>query len=199
MRPDLGDRLRAVLRALEDVLIPAIPPEGKAAIEQARLCALSLRVIASQHDKAYPLAIAEVQLFAGLLAELQAAAGDALDPALAEQAQAATAFDWAAFRVPSQAELEETARDYRVLAAAIVDAATSSVDAALEDRIARVTIAHAARESQMRRTWMAASGVEPDPAALPEIDAVIASALRQSGPAGQTTAVSSTDRLPPAA
>lgn len=177
MAPDIGDRLGAVLRALEEVVIPGIDPANRPAIEQAKLCAMMVRIVQGQHDKAYHLAIAEVQQFAALLGQLRTAAGDALEPALAARIDAAVAADWASFRVPAQAGIEATARDYRELADAVVDAGDGIADRAVRDRIAAAVVAHSAGESMARRAWLAASGVEADPAALPTIDAVIASAI----------------------
>jgi hypothetical protein len=50
MNPSVDDRLASVVRAVTDVLVPALPPEAGLALEQAQLVVGHLQIIRAQLD-----------------------------------------------------------------------------------------------------------------------------------------------------
>ena len=174
MAPDIGTMVATMLRALEEVVLPAIDSANKPATQQARLCILNLKMIAAQHDKTYHLAVTELQLFAKLLRDLQVAASDAIEPILQKELDVAIKNELNTLRIPSTGLVESTTRSYREIADAVLESPGVLAHQELRRRIAEVVMKHCAKETLMRRAWNAPSGFESDPGALPSLDEVIA-------------------------
>jgi hypothetical protein len=169
-----------MLRALEEVILPAIDPAQKLAIEHTKLCITNLRMIAAQHDKAYQLAVAELRLFSALIVRLGAATAKVLEPTLRADLEQADAASWANFQVPATDHIESLTLRYRELAVAIIESPAVRADIETHQRVSAMVMAHSAEETLMRRAWMALSGVELNAASLPTIDEIIAPAIAAS-------------------
>ena len=177
MAPDIGQRIDTVLQALEDIVMPAIDPAQPAAREQLGYAMAALRLIVSQHDKAYSLAVMEVRLFARLLLQLDEAAGDALAPDLQRRLREAGAARVTDLQVPAQSRLDNLQREYREIADAVVAAISGGADADARMRITAIVIEHSFEETTMRRSWMAMPGVEADVSKLPSLDVIVNPAI----------------------
>ena len=66
MIPSLDDRLDSVVRALQEVVLPALPPDRALAIEQAHLSLAQLGLIRSQLDEAPAFERREAEAMIGL-------------------------------------------------------------------------------------------------------------------------------------
>ena len=81
IRPDI--QIQSMIKAMVDVVLPAVDPEHKMAQEQARLIIGTLRLIAKRLPLAYRYDCDELRryvAFACELGELMAEMGDAIDP-----------------------------------------------------------------------------------------------------------------------
>lgn len=177
MVPDIGQRLQAVIRALEETILPAIDPAQSTAVDQARLAILTLQLAARQHASTLHLALVELRQYAALLGELRATAGAALEPALRDALAQAAADPLATLRVPALDDIEQRTRAYRELADAVLESPALAVDDALWHRVAGCITEHAARETLQRRAWIAAPGTEMHPESLPSIADIVAPAI----------------------
>ena len=94
MIPDTDERLASVVRALTDVVLPALPPEAGLAMEQVQLSIGQLQILRSQLDSILSYEADELADATALGSELRGLAGDdagrALDDALAGAKTAAT-------------------------------------------------------------------------------------------------------------
>ena len=177
MAPDIGVRIATMLRALEEVILPAIDPEHKPAIQQVRLCILNLQMIAAQHDKAYHLAITELHMFAALMLRLHETARSIVEPDLCAHLDSAVADEMNNLRTPAFGRIEAATQRYRELADAILESPRLKANAVARQHVIEAVMAHSAEEAIMRRAWSALAGMESDPDALPSLDTIIASAI----------------------
>jgi hypothetical protein len=69
-------RIRSLIRAMQDVIIPSIAPDAQLAIEQAHLVCRHLELMLTQADYAYRLQHAELAHFASMLRDLVACLPD---------------------------------------------------------------------------------------------------------------------------
>jgi hypothetical protein len=81
-------RIRSLIRAMQDVIIPSIAPDAQLAVEQAHLVCRHLGLMLTQSDYAYRLQLAELAHFAHMLRELVACLpGDIRVSAVAAEAE----------------------------------------------------------------------------------------------------------------
>ena len=153
-----------MVRAMQDVVLPAIDSANGLAREQASLVIGHLNLLAMQWSRADDYArvclVDLEQTIGGLVP-----AGGPLTTAAAEGVQAALA-------VPGAAE----PRYKRVMAAtdALVRAADQDADAAFADALRGNLLAFTLRQSTRDRAWFAGSGFDLRPSELSPIDDIIA-------------------------
>lgn len=160
MMPSIELRLRTLMRALSEVILPAIDPSNSLAQEQARLLLGHLHAIALQLDHEATLNAHDDEATRQLAYALLASA-DGGDQTRAAQAALALAVNG-----DRHGLLE--AIDAFVLAGG-VDGSPTCKAASM-----RLVLDDARAAAWRGRAWFRAMGYEPDPAALPDIPTLLA-------------------------
>lgn len=162
MVPGLDTRLRSIAKAIEQVLLPALPAQEKLAREQAEIAVGHLRVLETQWPFVTQMAHRELQLAIGLaetvLAHLPVGSGANLQTAL-EKSRTADTADFASVEQAT---------------AAVGDAIEAILKSGitLDNEVSAAILSHARAQSKLERVWFAASGIS-DVTGLPSIEAYL--------------------------
>jgi len=164
MLPDIDVRLANTLKALTEVVLPAIPADAPLAREQAQLAVAHLGVVARQWKDALAFELESLDAACRLARDL---AGQLADTARAVALEGAVAraddIDRRRYDAVSAAHRELVA----LIAAAIAeDRVASPLAAGIADRV----LAYAERQALRERAWFAACGLDPDRDSLPSLD-----------------------------
>lgn len=167
MNPDLDLRLKSVLKALSDVILPALPATERLARDQANLVIGHLTIIAEQwqHALSFELQnLAQSCLLAGELAGMNfdSTLGDDLSAALST----ATAVDRSDYQAVTEIHRGLKTVIDRLISA---DHHSAPMPPAVLDAVLRYNHRRAPRE----RVWHRAAGLDPDAASLPSIAALL--------------------------
>jgi hypothetical protein len=161
-------RIRSLIRAMQEVVIPSIAPEAQLALEQANLVRLHLSLMLAQSDYAYRLQLSELVHFSAMLEELIAclpAAPRSIDlDAAQELLQRAQPI--ARLRVPDRGELARLTADVRDTADRMLEAALDHGDA---EQAARIVLDYAKRQIARERVAVKTAGFDLDAATLPDL------------------------------
>ena len=172
MNPDLDLRLQSMLKALSDVILPAIPVDQSLARDQAKLVMGHLTVIAAHWKHALNYELENLRLACGLAGEL---AGMNLENALRDELSIAVAqadaLDRSDYDAVSAAHRELKRIIDRVVSA---DHSRAPMPAALMNAVLRYSARRATRE----RIWHRGAGLDPDTATLPSIASLFAREAR---------------------
>ncbi|MES2681999.1 MAG: hypothetical protein V4650_00630 [Pseudomonadota bacterium] len=168
MRPDV--QIQSMLKALNDVVLPALDPANKLAQEQARLVMGMLALMSQQLPLQFRFDCDELTRLIGFCRELEAAAGVEATT-LSGRAAAASAVLARAKADP--AEVQQAVKQLRAVTSEVVARAFSVSDTALQDRVQRLVLALAAEQNPRDRAWFAAQNWEPDPRALQPIETLL--------------------------
>ncbi|MGW0025396.1 hypothetical protein [Rhodococcus sp. NPDC003383] len=167
--------MATLVRALEHVIIPALPAEEVLAREQAALAIVHLTTMAEQ----YPY-MAEYEL--GCLADMSALANGLL---AATEGGPATSVAARALRQILQDEVDTTtspsaAHERRNAIASGIDsllrASAEDGDSSSRTVQHRLIVAHGSRQATRDRAWFRGHGTDPDADTLPTIPELISSA-----------------------
>jgi hypothetical protein len=164
-------RLKSLLRAMDDVVLPALPKDAQLAVEQAHLVRMHLNMMLAQADHAYRLQLAELAHFTALLRDLEAC-GLAAELEAAASAQVveilARAAPIAALEVPDSESLARLTREVREAADSLVQSVVAT-DSPLRKRASHIVLDYAARQITRERVAAKAAGFELDPGSLPDL------------------------------
>jgi len=161
MVPDAELQLAVVIKALRDVVAPAVDPGNKPAIEQLHLSIATIGLV----QRGLPLAHARARqelLNALGLAEAVTAAGGAVDDAAARAALADPAAD--------EARLDAVRRAVLV---AVEQAVADAAGTARESAVARAVVQASKAQCDLARAWSAPAGFEVEPGAVPALEALL--------------------------
>jgi hypothetical protein len=176
MRPEI--QIKSVLKAMTDVVLPALDPANQLAQEQIRLCMGLLDLLSRQMPLQFRFDCDE-------LARLQAM-GEQLLPLADSQAVDARTLEalGEAVRVSGDvlarakadpAEVVEAVRTLRAATGAVVQQACAAGMPSDTRRLERIVL-DSSREQLLRdRTWLLAQGWESDPTSFAPIETLIAS------------------------
>ena len=167
MLPSIDVRIANIVKALEQVIMPALPAREKLARDQIRLCLGHLHMIGAQWRHAGAFEAAAL----GAMVELGEALLSAADARYVDDLRAALA----------------AAKTVRAVDMSGVEAAIGSLGGEI-DRIilgddGKVALSDAAREAILtygekqatrERTWFAMTGLDPDRKSLPDIATMMA-------------------------
>lgn len=173
MAPDLDSRLSAIIRSLEEVILPAIDENHKPAREQAHLCLVNLRIMSEQYRFIYHLALAELDLFQKMLEDLSGLARHNINADLRERVDACLSGARRGLRIPGFDAVDGMARECRELTDEILKLPSLHGDPATWREVSRLVLEHSRKEEVMRRSWMAGAGLEPHPGSLPSIAEIV--------------------------
>jgi hypothetical protein len=170
MRPTV--QIKSMVKAMTDVVLPAIDPANKLAQEQARLVIGMLGLMAQQLPLQFRFDRDELARLLELAAALKQAAGRS--PALRTgvenmgQAAAAAAVTLEQAKVGPE-QLEQSVRALRAVTSELVRAACSTADEPAMQQVQDAVLAVSKEQFLRDRSWVLAQGWEPDPAAIPGI------------------------------
>lgn len=175
LRADI--QIQSVLKAMRDVVLPALDPTHSLAQEQARLCMGLLDLLARQLPMQFRFDIDELGRLAGLadaLVETVSAAAPGEGAVQAMQAGAQTARDVLRRAQADPAEVVDAVRALRASTSALVQAVCATPSNVAIGAVERLVF-DAGREQLLRdRSWLLAQGWEPNPDAIPPIETLLA-------------------------
>lgn len=169
VRPEL--QLESMMKAMEDIVLPAVDPDNRLAQEQARLVIATLRLVAQRGPLAWHFERDELARYVALAKQLdeRANAGDAKDGAVLDDLRAATRHgaDVLDRARAAPAELEQASYVLRARVGALVEWARENADGDQYAQVARAVLDNAEVELERERALVIDIGFEPDPEDLP--------------------------------
>ncbi len=174
LRPEI--QITAIVKAMKDVVIPAVDADNKLATEQAQLIVGLLTLMAHQLPRLFHFDCDELQRLIACASQLEAIPGG--DPAIGA-AQARLGAD--ATRATALLErcsvnpaaLTEAVREMRAALATLMSAAAPGQDPAAL-RVIEGAVLDLSRQQLLRdRALLLPQGWEPDPTAIPDIDTLL--------------------------
>jgi hypothetical protein len=175
LRPDI--QIQSILKAMTDVVLPALDPNNQIAQEQARLCMGLLNVMAQQLPLQFRFDCDELTRLVALAKQMQplpelARVSDATRQKLAEQTLQA---DNVLARAKAEpAEVLNAVRSLRALTGAVVQEACAQGDGSATAELERAVFDMSRQQLQRDRVWLLAQGWEPDAKALPALETLLA-------------------------
>jgi hypothetical protein len=163
MNPDLDLRLKSVLKALSDVILPALPASERLARDQANLVIGHLSIIAEHWQYALKFELENLALACALAGELaglnfEATLGDELIVTLAA-AEDVDRSDYAA--------VTAIHRTLKLIIDRLI--ATQQHAAPMPREMIDAVLRYNQRRATRERVWHRAAGLDPDAASLPPI------------------------------
>lgn len=173
-RPDI--HIKSILKAMTDVILPAVDPQNKLAQEQARLCMGLLGMMAKQLPLQYRFDCDELARLSAYAAELQRIAKGgsqtrAALSALEQQSGGAKALLENAKVSPQ--DILVAVRALREATGTLISSVYRDGDEASQERVQRATLAMSKEQLLRDRSWVLAQGWEPDPKAVPPIEQLL--------------------------
>lgn len=177
MRPEI--QITSVIKAVKDVLIPAIDPNNKLALEQAQLVIGLLSLLASQLPIQFRFdrdELARLLTTAESLGKVQTGnpvVTNAMDELAASRTAAASVFERCQL---DPAELVASVRELREMVGTVISAVAGTDDIAAQLRVEKIILDMSKEQLLRDRSLVKPQGWEPDPAALPGIEQLLAGA-----------------------
>ena len=175
MRPEI--QITSVIKAVKDVLIPAIDPSNKLAIEQSQLIIGLLSLLASQLPVQFRFDRDELTRLlstAESLGDIQASDKDSAGTMakLATSRAAATKVLEGCQLDP--VELVSSVRELREVVGSVISAINRTDNIEAQLRVEKIVLDMSKEQLLRDRSLMKLQGWEPDPAALPDIEKLLA-------------------------
>ena len=155
MNPSVNDRLASVVRALEGVILPAIPSDAALAQEQAMLSIGHLQIILAQAEAAPAFEAAEaadMECMAAELAEAVEGGGNISESVLALRA---------AIAAPCSIPTARTATIQHAIDTVLIALSEGGAPDARKAATA-IVLKHGAARAEKDRRWFAAMGFDID-------------------------------------
>lgn len=179
IRPAL--QIQSMIKAMKDVVLPAVDPEHKMAVEQASLVIAMLGLMAKHLPLAYRYDHDELSRYVALAGELSRALhGGAVtkDAAQALEAGASNGAEILDRARAEPAELETAIIELRAEVSAAVLGVNQDGDEVSRARVRRLVMDAAKEQLDRERAWLIDMGFEPDPSAVPPIESLLKHAGR---------------------
>ncbi|EQB10754.1 MULTISPECIES: hypothetical protein [Sphingobium] len=169
MLPNIDLRIANMIKALEQVILPALPREQRQARDQAMLVAGHLRMMGDQWKSALLYEQVSLDDLAGLARELLSDAPASVASRLENALAAAQACDRVSITALEQANID---------LGNAVDAFILGGDdhAPLSQAVTDAVLAYGLRHARRERTWFKANRLDPDRDDLPAIEEIFAGA-----------------------
>jgi hypothetical protein len=175
LRPDI--QIQSVLKAMNDVVLPALDPKNPLAQEQARLCMGMLSVMAAQLPLQFRFDCDELTRLLGLANRLQQLdeVGRLAPQAIASLRQdSGRAADVLARARAEPSDVLAAVRALRAATSQVVRDACEKGEASEIEGLERAVL-DASKEQLLRdRSWVLGQGWEADPKTIPSIETLIA-------------------------
>lgn len=170
MQPGFDLRIRSMIKALSETVLPAVDPDNKAAIEQLHITLGSLALLREQVDHAYAFEVADLRDMIAVVAGLPEHGGPVSD-ATVQTASRAEAL--AAGKPVSLTRLQAANNALREVIAAEIEAAYERLDPASADRLDAWLLKNAAQQIGRERAFVAGTGFDVFPDTLKPIEAIL--------------------------
>jgi hypothetical protein len=182
MGPEISTRIQAMLRALEEVIIPAIDTKSTRAMEQAYLIMGYLRLIAHQYDKVMPYRQQEIRGYSALLLRLLRIASEySGSPVVAEaEMLLADVRSFGEVQLPPDSTLRDAVDRLRNLSDRLVADLLEKDVPALTLEVAHIVTECARSEILRERAWVFPAGMDPAPTEVPPIGDLLQSITAES-------------------
>lgn len=174
MRPQI--QITSMIKAMTDVVMPAVDPNNKLAVEQSQLIVGMLSVMAHQLPVQFHFDRDELQRLVKTASSLQAVSvteasvQQTLGNLGACSANAADVLDRCTF---DPAALESTIRDMREAVGAVVQAVAATTDLDAQLSVEKIILGMSKEQLLRDRSLMLPQGWEPDPKAVPSIQTLL--------------------------
>ena len=173
VRPEI--QIQAMIKAMVDVVLPAVDPEQKMAQEQARLVIGTLGLIASRLPVAYRFDRDQLDRYVSLSRELvaldQAEGGGQTVSKLESLAERGADVLQRARAEP--AELESTVFDLRAEVSSLLQSLHKSSSPEKWNKVNRLILDASRMEIDRERALVVAMGFEPKPGSIPPIESLL--------------------------
>lgn len=173
MVPDTCLRLSAVVKALDDIITPALPPEASFAHEQLALIKASIRIAIDQipHEQAFAVRDAQdcLALARSLAPFLPSAStdGQRLHEAIDRMGAATPS------AIVDRPDFERHLRAFKCTLESVSESLCAKATGDALREIQALILDHSARQTLRERAWAKATGFELDPAAIPPVETLI--------------------------
>ena len=170
MHPAL--QIQSMIKALTDVVLPAVDPANKLAQEQTRLVLGTLGLMAQQFPLRFQFNCDELSRLLQLAGALQEVArgGPETTACVGKMVLAAAAAGRTLDQVQAGPDtIEQAVREMRAAASQVVRSIYIDGDDTALKRVEGAVLANARDQLLRDRSWVLMQGWEPDPAALPKI------------------------------
>jgi hypothetical protein len=170
-------QINTLIKAMTDVVLPAVDAENKMAQEQAQLIIGTLNLLAQRLPLTYRYERDELARFLAFADTLQIQAGDLPDAAQALHALKAsteTGSDVLDRARAEPCELEAANFDLREKIGALITTIYTGNETSKLKHISATVTAHAREQLLRERAWLIAQGWESDPKSIPAIETLIA-------------------------
>jgi len=164
-------RIRSLIRAMQEVIIPSIDPQAELAVEQAHLVCRHLGLMLAQSDYYYRLQVAELTHFAQMLRDLVDCLqdkGKASPDLAAAQELLQRADPITRLKVPDGGELSSITRHVREAVDQVLQRALAEGSAARK-QASHIVLEDAKRQILRERVAVKTAGFDLDAAAQPEL------------------------------
>ncbi|MCK9506232.1 MAG: hypothetical protein M0Q95_18880 [Porticoccaceae bacterium] len=178
MVPNTTMRLGAVLKTIDDIVIPAIPEDKKFAREQLALIQKSIALVKDQIINEYGFMIRDA-LDCFRLADELAAIMPENEPMRANLlAQKQQGAEFIPTQIPNRQATEDFLRSFKKVLEDTVDASLSAEPQSSDEqerrrKIIRAVLEHSERQTIRERAWVVDTGFDTDPDSLPSIEAIL--------------------------
>ena len=174
LRPAL--QVQTVIKAMTDVILPAVDPTNKLAQEQARLVIGMLHLVLQRQPLMYRYDRDELSRFLALADTLQSQARDlpGAKEALHALANSVESGEDVLDRARAEpSELEMANFDLREKIGALITAIYAGTETGKLKHISDIVTAHAKEQLLRERSWLIGQGWEADPKSIPAIETLI--------------------------
>ncbi len=169
MVPDTTLRLKAVLKALDEVIEPVIPEDAALAREQLALARKSIALVIEQIPLELAYMIRDVREDVALARQVLARLGPE-DPFLARLEASITDAEAALPAVPPDADaIKATWLQMKEALQDAVDNLFADAPDELWKSLGRAVIEYSEQRNLRERAWVAATGFDPEPGKLPSL------------------------------
>lgn len=180
MQPDTETRLKAMLRSLREVIIPAIASDEKLAVDQANIVAANIAMLIEQHDMQLHYLIAELRDYRAFLQDLLEISAT---PASQAVQKSRTLLDDLAPALDTKLPLpDELAQALTRVKTAVDEQVQTLLDSSDPQAVAAVTyltFKYARPQLLRERAWVAKAGFELEPEKIPSLEELLSSENHQ--------------------
>jgi len=178
MVPNTTMRLAAVIKAIEDIIAPAIAEDKKFAQEQLVLIKKSIALVKEQITNEYGFIIRDAHDCFRLAEELTAIMPDNEPLRATLLAQRAKGAELIPTQIPNHQQAEDFLRNFKQILEDSVTTllATEPQSPTERDRqrdISRIVLEHSERQTLRERAWVVDTGFDSDPDSLPSIEDIL--------------------------